>query len=362
MLRLAVVASAIAASSLAINSVQASALAPYDPGCKTGIGPTGNVVFHDSCDGQSYVPDVAAADAQSQQIAFDIWRNVMQFCIAHPDGASLKAAGFQELPNDNHWSRDGVAPPSTTSEVIEYAKKPGTAPVGGNINGADSTIGIVVSTDWAKLNGIGYVGSIPPVHTHEHDLGAGGEMLHVWCEPTIEEAFEFDWPGDEERATTSELVAALQLADSGGIAAVSSQLGASGGAAVANQEPKPTQAQAPEPVQTKPRQTRTEQTQSEEPMPARTKPAKTKPASEVASTHDEDHERVSTTTSSDPKPILVAKGTDDTIEQPTELAVTGVDSEQLLAIGLAMMSLGLGCIYFATSPSVVRSARRSSLA
>lgn len=223
-----IVAVAAAASLVAFGwlgqSSNTASAAPADPDCNRYTSDTGNVISsYEDCVGIGYVPDVAGADAQSQAVAFDIFKNALTFCTQYPDYKALEAAGWwgeKGLEQGSHWRNPepdaNGSTIATTADVIAAAAYPNAAVVG-EPNARTSQL------MWEGTP-IANIGTIPRIHDHEH--GQRHEMLHIQCAPTMEEMFGFEQLN--HIVEVEELSAALNAAETGGIAAVSTQIQESG--------------------------------------------------------------------------------------------------------------------------------------
>lgn len=199
--------------------------------CATLQGDTGNVVYDAmQCDGESYVPDVAGADAESQEIAFGIYKSILRYCVAYPTLGDLRAIGFdegRESDGTHHFNPTNGKDPSTTEEFMNFTV-PYTAMISGGDDDGARNGGIMSYQD----SGFPYIGSIPRTHRHTDEGGSNSnEMFHAWCQPTIEEAFYYDESNVDNVPSVEVLQDALNRAETGGIAAVSSQLAGGAGQA-----------------------------------------------------------------------------------------------------------------------------------
>ncbi len=188
--------------------------------CPTVENQSGNIVFDaENCD-SDFTPDIKGADAESQEIALNIYMGALKFCIAHPTLADIKKAGYSR--NDgSHWFKEGGTQPSTTEEFYDLMD-PATAMVEEPYEDDSSRIaGYMVY----KYEGFPYIGKIPRTHRHTKDNNPNDEMYHTYCKLTVEEAFKYKESNASNTPSIAELQAALQKAETGGIAAVSSQLG-----------------------------------------------------------------------------------------------------------------------------------------
>jgi len=195
-----------------------------------------NFVFeHGSCGSENWIPDVASAPAEDQDIGLRVWQNLMEFCIAHPTLQDMLDAGYVtdfEGSEGSHWKlpgADGKIDGESTEGFIEWHKNPAETITKAGAVGSDPTIGVMPNEGW----GFPYIGSLFRPHGSHGNPGddPAMEMIHTFCMPTIEEAFQFQTPDESEIPGPEVLQAALDASMTGGIAAVSSGLGGAGAAA-----------------------------------------------------------------------------------------------------------------------------------
>lgn len=215
--------------SSSVTTASAAELEPIDdPGCSRHTNSNGNVVLDmDSCLATNYIPDVAGADAESQRMAFEMFKKTMKFCATDPTGVQLRAGGWAPITEDvdyAHWESDSVEaklgpPPYANADVVISNSDQPHGAVSMGFTG--KTIQIL----WGSFD-FPYLGTI--IHAHNH-AGHDWEMLHINCRPTIEEMFEFTLSPSTVPEDPSVFTEALRKAETGGIAAVSSQIAARGG-------------------------------------------------------------------------------------------------------------------------------------
>jgi hypothetical protein len=200
------------------------------------MGATNMVFEHGACDG--WTPDVSVADAESQDIALRSFQSLMEFCIANPTLGDLQSSGYSAVGDQSHWvngSVDGKQDGTSTEGFIDFVAAPDHAIIDKEGAGDPSTptVGIMAIEGW----GLAHLGSLMRPHGSHGNAGddPATEMLHLWCMPTIEEAFSTNNPGSDAIPGTDVLQAALTASQSGGIAAVSTTAGgaAAGGAPAA---------------------------------------------------------------------------------------------------------------------------------
>lgn len=185
--------------------------------CSQYTSSTGNIVLDEGeCLDLRYVPDVVNADAESQRIALGLFIGTMSACANYHTPDQITSAGYSKPDGENlPWQHYGSDHPQTLDDIdamIEESYLPPDVVVFTENGEIAQTM--FSGTDIANL------GSIPQLHDHR---GEKWEMLHINCKPTIEEAFRYGG-SDPQPTDPSVYLDAMNRAQTGGIAAVSTQM------------------------------------------------------------------------------------------------------------------------------------------
>ncbi len=163
-------------SSLGFGGLTAAAASPAPSAGMHGqirIGPTGNKVEIVDPSNSTYVPNIAAASARDRARSQRLLDGVNAFCRAHT-AAQIKSKwrpGLSKTTRQTHWFNPSPKSwglnPNYPRAVLVYKGRIG---------------GVMFSG-----SPLPHLGSIPRPHSHMMDSPM--EMLHVYCTPSLKEAF-----------------------------------------------------------------------------------------------------------------------------------------------------------------------------
>jgi hypothetical protein len=199
-----------------VSASPANPVTAFD--CQRYTTEQGNVVLQEEdCLGKKYVPDVANADAESQRIALGLFMGTMQACAQYLTMDDILAGGYNRTDPDGtewqHWNSDKPQTITDVNAMIEQSANPPDVVL-------KSDVGQIAQTMFDG-RGIAYLGSIPQIHNHGD---SDHEMLHINCKPTIEDAFRYGY-SEPQSVDASVYLDAYEAARTGGISAVSAQMG-----------------------------------------------------------------------------------------------------------------------------------------